>query len=315
MTTPIFNKTINQGYVNSSGYYSVTTGFTGASIGDILEKTIIIDVSSTGFNETKASPIAIYYTNLTTGLMLQDSEVSAANISYIQPSSSAGSATAANQTLEIAALNSILGNQTNGTQHTIVDSSALPTGASTSANQTTANTSLSTIATNTSAALGTVSKAAAPVNTIVGGVVYSSASITLTDQQTIALQSDVNGKLLISTPFSTFPATVVLTQALTNTAFQIKSSSGRVVGWNFINPNATVVYIKFYNALAVNVTVGTTTPVKTLFIPATSTIFVPNHVMVQHNFTTAISIAVVTGIADSDNTAPVTNCYGEVHYA
>lgn len=48
-----------------------------------------------------------------------------------------------------ADISSIKSNQTNGTQHTIVDSSALPSGAATGSLQTTGNTSLSAIATNT----------------------------------------------------------------------------------------------------------------------------------------------------------------------
>jgi len=59
-----------------------------------------------------------------------------------------GAATAANQVTQETTLTAIQANQTNGTQHTIVDSSALPTGAATSALQTTGNTSLVSILAN-----------------------------------------------------------------------------------------------------------------------------------------------------------------------
>lgn len=59
-----------------------------------------------------------------------------------------GASTSANQTTEITALQAIEANQTNGTQHAIIDSSALPAGAATSALQTTMEATLTAIQAN-----------------------------------------------------------------------------------------------------------------------------------------------------------------------
>ncbi len=58
--------------------------------------------------------------------------------------------------------------------------------------------------------------------------------------------------------------------ALTNTAQVIKASAGSLKGYYLYNPNATAQYVQFYNTAAASVTVGTTTPLFTLTIPATS---------------------------------------------
>ena len=81
---------------------------------------------------------------------------------------------------------------------------SLPTGAATSANQSTANTSLSSIATNTGASAtdahltrqqGVIGNATAPTYMSLGGSVYNSTPLTLTNGQSSALQSDASGYL------------------------------------------------------------------------------------------------------------------------
>lgn len=99
-------------------------------------------------------------------LNLQPLQTDPSGYLYVNAQSSAlptGAATAANQVTQEATLTAIQANQTNGTQHTIVDSSALPSGASTSALQTTGNTSLATIATNTPAVGQKAMAASTPV--------------------------------------------------------------------------------------------------------------------------------------------------------
>jgi hypothetical protein len=106
-------------------------------------------------------------------------------------SSGGGSATSANQAIEITALQAIQANQTNGTQVTTVSGSIpLPTGASTSALQTTGNTSLSTIATNS----GTQATAANQTNGT--QVTQISGTVPLpTGASTSALQTTGNTSL------------------------------------------------------------------------------------------------------------------------
>lgn len=90
---------------------------------------------------------------------------------------------------------------------------------------------------------------------------------------------------------------------LTNTAFQVKASDGNVLGWNIINPNASAVYVKLYDALPGAVTVGTTVPKHTIMVPASGTVYVaPN--CIQEQFADAITMAVTTGVSDTDNTNP-----------
>lgn len=90
---------------------------------------------------------------------------------------------------------------------------------------------------------------------------------------------------------------------------EIKATAGQVYGWYIFNAVASVRYVKFYNATAANVTVGTTTPVLTLPVPTSSTNgvgFVFNSAM-GITFDTAITVACTTALADNDATAPGAN--------
>lgn len=101
------------------------------------------------------------------------------------------------------AISQVTPGTTNGV---VVNSSALPTGAATSALQTTGNTSLATIATNTTvaatAALQSSTQGAvtpgtiAIASTLVGGTFNN--GITLTSGQQAAIQLDANGRLIIA---------------------------------------------------------------------------------------------------------------------
>lgn len=93
----------------------------------------------------------------------------------------------------------------------------------------------------------------------------------------------------------------------TDVQAQVASAAGLYIrGFNIINPNPTDVYVKFYDALATDVTVGTTTPILTLFVPS-GTVFEPYRKdNVIAFFSTACTLACVTGLADSNTTAPST---------
>lgn len=58
--------------------------------------------------------------------------------------------------------------------------------------------------------------------------------------------------------------------ALTNTAQAIKASAGQLYGWYIYNPNSSAQYVQLYNTASASVTVGTTSPLFMLTIPATS---------------------------------------------
>lgn len=92
---------------------------------------------------------------------------------------------------------------------------------------------------------------------------------------------------------------------LDETEEEIKATAGQLYGYYFANTNASARYLKFYNATAANVTVGTTTPVLTFYLPATSA----GHVEFSQGiaFGTAITAAATTGVADNDTGAPGAN--------
>ena len=90
--------------------------------------------------------------------------------------------------------------------------------------------------------------------------------------------------------------------ALTNSAQAIKASAGVLGGWYIYNPNATAVFIVFYEIASGSVTVGTSTPKMVICIPATQAANVEftNGI----TFATAISAAAVT--TGGGNGAPTT---------
>lgn len=86
---------------------------------------------------------------------------------------------------------------------------------------------------------------------------------------------------------------------------QIKATAGCVYFIRWQNRSAAERFLKFYNATAASVTVGTTAPVLTLSLPAGQgeTVAIPHGLA----FDTAITVAATTGIADSDTGAPDAN--------
>ena len=85
----------------------------------------------------------------------------------------------------------------------------------------------------------------------------------------------------------------------------VKASAGQVYGWFLSNRAAGERVVKFYNDTVANVVVGTTTPVLTipLLQGQASNVWFGQGIP----FSTAITIAAVTGIADSSTGAPGAN--------
>lgn len=85
----------------------------------------------------------------------------------------------------------------------------------------------------------------------------------------------------------------------------VKTSAGKLYGYYFFNAASSPRWLKFYNATAANVTVGSTTPLLTLGLPAGGA----GHIEFSNGipFSTAISVACTTGIADADTGAPSAN--------
>lgn len=91
---------------------------------------------------------------------------------------------------------------------------------------------------------------------------------------------------------------------------EIKATAGQVFSIAAFNRTAAPLYLKFYNATAANVTVGSTTPVLTFVVPANADSdgagFIWNN-EIGFAFGTAISVAATTGVADNDTGAPGAN--------
>lgn len=90
----------------------------------------------------------------------------------------------------------------------------------------------------------------------------------------------------------------------------IKTAPGTIYWIVAINTTDAPIFLKFYNATAANVTVGTTVPVLTFPVPANASsdgagfvLSVPKGMV----FDTAMSLAATTGVADSDTGAPGAN--------
>jgi hypothetical protein len=90
---------------------------------------------------------------------------------------------------------------------------------------------------------------------------------------------------------------------------EVKASAGTVYGAWVTNTATATRWLKFYNATAANVTVGTTTPVITIGIPGnTSDDISANFGFgMGIGFGTAITVAATTGVADNDTGAPAAN--------
>jgi hypothetical protein len=91
----------------------------------------------------------------------------------------------------------------------------------------------------------------------------------------------------------------------------VKTSAGKVFWLHAMNLSNAKRYLKFYNATAANVTVGSTTPVLTLPIPTMGDTngagFTINFGDIGVQFDTAICIAATTGFAVADTGAPGAN--------
>lgn len=125
------------------------------------------------------------------------------------------------------------------------------------------------------------------------------ARMTLDRKQIVTPQPHTTGGL---TPFRSLD--------LDETEEEVKASAGQVYGLIFTNTATSTRWLKFYNATAANVTVGTTTPVMTIGLPGNSSDDISglfNSGGMGIAFDTAITVAATTGLADNDTGAPGAN--------
>ena len=123
---------------------------------------------------------------------------------------------------------------------------------------------------------------------------YSGFGISPEGGQWAALLASVTGGAL---PFRSLD--------VDETEEEIKATAGQIYGYYYFNAANAILYLKFYNATAANVTVGTTTPQYTFPLPVGAAAHISFPVPLQ--FTTAICVAATTGLADNDTGAPGTN--------
>jgi hypothetical protein len=99
---------------------------------------------------------------------------------------------------------------------------------------------------------------------------------------------------------------------------EVKATAGQVFSISAFNLTTAPLYLKFYNLTAANTTVGSSTPVLTFVVPGNADSdgagFVWNN-EIGFAFSTAISVAATTGIADADTGAPAANaCVVNIGY-
>lgn len=86
---------------------------------------------------------------------------------------------------------------------------------------------------------------------------------------------------------------------------EVKATAALLYGWYIFNAAAVTQYVKLYNLTAANTTVGTSTPVMTIPVPAgaAANVEFTNGIA----FATALTAAATTGVADADTGAPAAN--------
>ena len=132
----------------------------------------------------------------------------------------------------------------------------------------------------------------------------ASSSGTSGDNSTINTTAQ-GGLWVTTTPTTTSGCDIFRSIDLDESEEEIKATAGNLYGYYFYNAASSIRYLKFYNATAANVTVGTTSPVLTIPVPATTAAHISLAFPVT--FSTAISAAVTTGLADNDTGAPGAN--------
>lgn len=143
---------------------------------------------------------------------------------------------------------------------------------------------------------------------VVGGV-YTTDSVDSGDAGAFAMTASRAQHVVLKTD-TVGGMSVYRSLDLDETEEDVKTSAGTLYWIHAVNVTASPIYLKFYNAAAASVTVGTTAPVLTFPVPSQGTTggagFVLN-VPQGIAFSTAICMAATTGVADSDTAGPATN--------
>lgn len=98
-----------------------------------------------------------------------------------------------------------------------------------------------------------------------------------------------------------------------STGVSVKGSPARIYTFNIVNKHTADVYVKFYDkdpAVAVNP--ASDSPVRTLLIPASGSVY--DNMRWAKDFDNSVVIRCVTGSDDTDTTAPTTKPIIEIDY-
>lgn len=144
------------------------------------------------------------------------------------------------------------------------------------------------------------------------GATADEASTDSVDEGDVgAVRMTLDRKLIVAPqPHSAGGLSIFRSLDIDETEEDVKTSAGCVYGMWVTNTATSTRFVKFYNATAASVTVGTTTPVITIGIPGNSSDdvsgnFGPGGTGIY--FDTAICVAATTGVADADTGAPSAN--------
>ena len=130
------------------------------------------------------------------------------------------------------------------------------------------------------------------------------------DVTSIAAGSNLVGDVGISGARTSGGTTLYKNIDVDQTEDQVKGSAGQVYWIHAVNLANAPRFLKFYNATAASVTVGTTVPDLTFAIPSQGDVNGAGFVLAIPNgiaFETAITIAATMGVADNDSGAPGAN--------
>jgi hypothetical protein len=154
--------------------------------------------------------------------------------------------------------------------------------------------------------------AALPAGTNAIGKLAANSGVDIGDVDVTSISAGTNliGDVGISGARTSGGTTIYRNLDVDESEDEIKGTAGQLYWLHAMNMTASPIYLKFYNATAASVTVGTTTPVLTFAVPTAGdtngagfNFAVPNGVA----FGTAITVACTTALADADTGAPGAN--------
>lgn len=143
---------------------------------------------------------------------------------------------------------------------------------------------------------------------------YVTTPSTRTTGQVAPLQQSSTGQLhttAFPTPDTTLQTTAYFNSALTATAVAVKTTAGNIYWYEFINTGASAAFVQVFNLAVASVTLGTTTPTHSFYVPAAGANDKVS-TMVLIAGTTALTIAATTTATGSS--APATALVANIGY-